>query len=56
MIHKELCKRLNFDHTTKWYMHKPKFVLENETQKFLLDCEIQMDHLFLARWPDQVVI
>ena len=23
-IHWELCKRLNFDHTTKWYMHKPE--------------------------------
>ena len=30
VIHKELCKRLKFNHTTKWYMHKPEFVLENE--------------------------
>ena len=23
----ELCKRLEFDHTTKWYMHKQESVL-----------------------------
>ena len=22
MIHAELCKKLKFDHTIKWYMHK----------------------------------
>ena len=31
VIHWELCKRLKFDHAPKWYMHKSKFVLENET-------------------------
>ena len=26
----ELGKRLKFDHLLKWYVHKPKYVLENE--------------------------
>ena len=24
IIHRELCKRLKFDHAKKWYMHKPE--------------------------------
>ena len=28
-IYWELCKKLNFDHTTKWYMHKLESVLKN---------------------------
>ena len=35
MIHKELCKALKVDHTTKWYIHKPESVLENEKNKIL---------------------
>ena len=31
----ELCKRQKIDHTTKWHMHKPEPVLENETHKIL---------------------
>ena len=34
-IHWELCKKLNFDHTTKVYTHKPESVLENVTHKIL---------------------
>ena len=30
IIHGELYKRLKFDHTDKWNMHKPASVLENE--------------------------
>ena len=26
LIHKELCKKLKFDHTTKWYVHNPESV------------------------------
>ena len=26
VIHRELCKKLKFDHTTKWCMHKPEAV------------------------------
>ena len=43
VIHWELCKKLKFDHTTKWYMHNPTSVQENEMHKLLLDFEIQID-------------
>ena len=56
VIHWELCKKLNFDHTTKWYMHKPESVLENATHKILWDFEIKTDHLIPARRPDLVLI
>ena len=45
-----------FDYITKWYMHKPESVLENEMLKILLDMEIKMDHLISARRSDLVVI
>ena len=56
MIHKELCKRSKFDHATKWYMHKPKSVLENEAHKILCDFETQMNHPIPVRRPDLVLI
>ena len=37
-------------------MHKPESVLENEIHKILLDCEIQIDYLILARRTDLVII
>ena len=30
MTHWELCKKLKFDQTNKWYMHNPESVLKNE--------------------------
>ena len=39
MIHWELCKTLKFDHTTKWYRHKPESVQDNETWKIFCDFE-----------------
>ena len=56
VIHLELCRKLKFDHTNKWYMHKLTSVRENETQKLLWDFEIQTDHLISARWPDLIII
>ena len=32
VIHWESCKKLKFDHTAMWYMHKPKSAIENETR------------------------
>ena len=29
--HREMCKKFKFDHTNKWYMHKPASVQENNT-------------------------
>ena len=33
--HWELCKKLKFDPTNKWYMHNPESVQENEMHKLL---------------------
>ena len=52
VINKELCKRLKFDHTTKWCMHNPESILENETHKIFWNFEIQTDHIIPARRPD----
>ena len=56
VIHWEMCKKFKFDHTNKWYMHNPAAVLENDTNKLLLDFDIQTDHLISARRPDLIVI
>ena len=56
VIHWELCKILKFDHTTKWYRHKPESVLENETHKIHGDFEIQVAHLVSVRRPDLVIM
>ena len=47
VIHWEMCKRMKFDHTTK-YMHKPESILENDTRKILRNFVIQTDHHILA--------
>ena len=31
VIHWEMCKKFEFDHTKKWYMHNPAPDLENDT-------------------------
>ena len=36
LISWELYERLRFWHISKWYMHKPEYVLENEMHKILL--------------------
>ena len=56
VIHWELCKKLKFDHTNKWYIHNSESVLENETRKPRWDFEIQMDYLISARRPNLIII
>ena len=56
VIHWELCKKLKFGHTNKWYMHNPESVRENERHKILGNFEIQTDPLILARWPGLIII
>ena len=56
VIHWEMCKKLKFDHTNKWYMHNPATVLENATHKLQWDFNIQTDHLISARRPDLIII
>ena len=52
----ELCKKLKFNYSIKWYMHKPESILENETLEILWDIEIQTDYLISARRPDLVIV
>ena len=56
VIHWEMCKKLKFDHTNKWYMYNPAPILENATHKLLWDFNIQTDHLIPARRPDLIII
>ena len=52
MIHWELCKKFQFDHKNKWYIHNPTSVLEHYTYKLHWDFDIQTDHLISARRPN----
>ena len=56
VIHWEVGKKFNFDHTNKWYMHIPEPVLENNTHKLLWDFDILTDHRISARRPDLIII
>ena len=56
VIHWEMCKKFKFDHTNKWYMHKPAPVLENAMHKLQWDFNIQTDHLIPARRRDLIII
>ena len=56
MILWEMCKKLKFDHTNKWYMHIPAPVLENNTHELLWDFDIHTDHRITARRPDLIII
>ena len=47
----DCAKKLKFNHTNKWYIYNPKFVLENETRKTLWDFEMRTDPLISARRP-----
>ena len=49
VINWELCKRLKFDDSNEYYMHKPESTVENVTHKILEDFEIQMDQLDKAK-------
>ena len=51
MIHWKMCRKFQFDHTNKWYIHDPAPVLENDSHKLLWDFNIQTDHL--SRPEDQ---
>ena len=56
MIHREMCKKLKFEHTNNWYMHKPASVFENDTHTLLWDFDIQTDHLIPAKRPYLIII
>ena len=56
VIHWELCKKLKFVHTNKWYVYDSESVLENKMHKVLWDFEIESDHLISARRPYLVIV
>ena len=56
IIHWEMCRKFQFDHTNKRYMDNPEPVLENDTHKLLWDFNIQTDHLIPARRLDLIII
>ena len=56
VIHLELCKKLTFNHTKKWYKRDLEPVLVNETHKLLWDFKIQTDNLISARRSDLVIV
>ena len=56
VIHWEMCNKLKFDHTNKWCMPNPEYVLVNETHRLLRDFEIQTYHTISARRPDLAII
>ena len=56
VFHWEMCRKFQFDHTNKWYMHNPAPVLENDTHKLIWDFNIQTDHLIPARRTDLIII
>ena len=56
VIHWELSKKSEFDHTNKYYKHNPESVLEKEKHKLLWDFEIQTGHLISARRLDQMIV
>ena len=56
VIHWEMCRKFQFDHTNKWYMNNPAPVLENDSHKLLWDFNIQSDHLIPTRRPHLILI
>ena len=56
VIHWELCKKFEFDHTNKWYMHNQEYDLENEMYKLFWDFELQTDHLISIIRSDHLII
>ena len=56
VIHWEICKRLEFDHTDKWYKHEPEGVLENKTHKILCYFEMETGYQIQAGRSDLVLI
>ena len=49
VIHLELGKQVKFDHSEKWFMHKPEIIKENKNYYVLSDFEIKMNHPILYK-------
>ena len=47
--------KLKLDYTTKWYIHKPESVPENETHKSFGDFDMQTNNLISIGKPDLMI-
>ena len=56
VIHWVSCKKVKFQHTNKWYKHKPEAILENETRGNLWNLDILTYCAILARRPDVILM
>ena len=56
VIYLELGKKITFDHSNKWYVHNPTYILENDTLKLFCDFNIQTEHLISVRRQDFMII
>ena len=52
----ELCKKLKFDQTNKWYMYNPESVMKNKMPKLLWYLVIKTGQLISARRQDLIII
>ena len=56
VIHWEMCRKFQFDHPNKSYMHNAAPIQEDDLHKLLWDFNIHTDHLIPARRPDLMII
>ena len=56
IIHRELFKKIKFDHTNKRYNYNPESALQNEVCKILWDFVIQTHHLISTRRPVLMIV
>ena len=56
MLHWKLCEKWRLNKVEKWYIHKPKKLLESEVCKILWDFPIQTDKNLKHNGPDITVI
>ena len=54
--HREMCRKLKFEHIDKCYVHKLASDLENDNHKLLWDFNIQKHHLISAKRQDLIII
>ena len=55
VIHWQFCKKFIFDHTNKWYMHKPASALKNEIHNLQFHFDMQTYHLISTRRPHLII-
>ena len=56
LIHWKLRKKLKFNYSTKWRIHKPEFIQQNAIHKIHRYFEIQTDQQTPSRRPDVLSI